>query len=70
MCVLCVNDTHQRRFAQIVAVILLREQPRKAPMLVRSFWDVKATQDIDLPRTQDKAPTFDRVTEIVVVGLC
>ncbi len=69
MCVLCVNDTHQR-FAQIVAVILLRDQPRKAPMLVRSFWDVKATQDIDLPRTHNKTSTFDRVTEVVVVGLC
>ena len=57
-----------RRFVQIVAVILLREQRKKVPMLVQNFWGVKTTQDVDLPRKSNKTTSLDRVTDVAVGG--
>ena len=54
MFVLYVNDMHQKRFARIVAVILLKEKLRKDQILVWSFWGVQATQNADLPREYNK----------------
>ena len=37
-------------------------------MLVRSFWGVKATQDVDLPKTHSKLVITSMVTDCVLSG--
>jgi hypothetical protein len=54
MCDLCVSDIRLIRFARGAALVLLKEQRRKALTLVRSSWGVQVTQNVDLPRTHNK----------------